>query len=137
MSASRLRRPPGSRHDWPLVLLVDDNPDNRDVYEQYLTFAGYRVEVAEAGEEGLLKAAALQPNLIVMDIAMPQVDGWEATRRLKAAASTRHIPVVALSGFTVPDAARKALDAGCDRFFTKPLLPDVLATELGELLGRP
>jgi two-component system cell cycle response regulator DivK len=69
-----------------------------------------------------------------MDIAMPQLDGWEATRRLKAAAATRHIPVVALSGFTVPDAARRALEAGCDLFFAKPLLPEDLAAELRHLL---
>jgi two-component system cell cycle response regulator DivK len=117
---------------------VDDNPDNRDVYEQYLTFVGYRVAVAEAGDEGLVKAAALQPDLIVMDIAMPNLDGLEATRRLKAAPATRHIPVIALSGFTVPDAAGKALEAGCDLFFPKPLLPQDLAAELRLLLpGGP
>jgi two-component system cell cycle response regulator DivK len=114
----------------PLILLVDDNPDNREVYEQYLTYAGYAVEVASEGDEGLLKAAALQPDLIVMDIAMPHLDGWEATRRLKSAPATSHIPIVALSGFTVPDAETKALEAGCAQFFRKPMLPHELLAEL-------
>jgi two-component system, cell cycle response regulator DivK len=119
-----------------LILLVDDNPDNRDVYGQYLAFVGYRVELADAGEEGLLKAAALQPDLIVMDMAMPYLDGWEATRRLKAAPATRHIPVIAVTGFTIPDAERRALEAGCAHFFPKPLLPEDLAGQLRILLGR-
>ena len=122
----------------PLILLVDDNSDNRDVYGQYLAFVGYRVELAAAGEEGLVKAAALQPDLIVMDMAMPYLDGWEATRRLKAAPATRHIPVVAVTGFTMPGAERKALEAGCAHFFSKPLLPEDLAGRLRILLGpRP
>jgi two-component system, cell cycle response regulator DivK len=105
------------------VLVVDDEPDNREVYAQYLTHAGCRVETAADGEEALARAATLQPRVIIMDMALPRLDGWEATRRLKADPATRHIPVLALSAHVLPELKRKALDAGVDAYLVKPLAP--------------
>src|SRR4051812_7019627 len=82
----------------PLVLVVDDFPDNRDMYMQYLEFCGMRVAEAQNGHEALQQAFELLPDLIVMDLSLPGLDGWEATRRLKADARTRAIPVIALTG---------------------------------------
>ena len=82
----------------PLILVVDDFEDNREMYTQYLRFNGYRVAEAVDGLDALTKAAALRPDLIVMDLSLPRLDGWEATRRLKKDPLTSQIPVVALTG---------------------------------------
>ena len=118
----------------PLVLVVDDSEDNRDVYAQYLLFSGFRVEIAADGVEAVEKAGALRPDVIVMDLAMPLLDGWEATRRIKAAAGTSRIPVIALTGNADSESKRRTQEVGCSGYLTKPCLPDVLVSEIRRLL---
>jgi CheY-like chemotaxis protein len=122
-----------------LVLLVDDYADNRDIYVQFLTYSGLRVEEAENGHQALDKAFALRPDVIVMDLSLPGLDGWEATRRLKRDPRTSDIPVIALTGHAMAGHSKGALDAGCDLFITKPCLPERLLAEIRTLLaaGRP
>ena len=114
----------------PLVLVVDDFDDNRTMYSEYLQFQGFRVAEAVNGEEAIARARELMPSLIVMDLSLPVMDGWEATRRLKADPKTRSIVVVALTGHAEPAHAKKALDAGCDDFVAKPCLPDQLVATI-------
>ena len=122
----------------PLVLVVDDFPDNRDMYMQYLEFSGLRVAEAQNGHEALQQANALLPDLIVMDLSLPGLDGWEATRRLKADARTRAIPVIALTGHALAGHSKGAIEAGCDAFITKPCLPERLLEEIRKMLdSRP
>ncbi|HVC21625.1 MAG TPA: response regulator [Vicinamibacterales bacterium] len=118
----------------PLVLLVDDYPDAREMYTEYLRFAGFRVAEAGSGAEAIDQAARLQPDIILMDLSLPGMDGWEATRRLKAAARTRAIPVLALTGHALEGYSAEAKRVGCDGFLTKPCLPDVLVAEIRRLL---
>jgi two-component system, cell cycle response regulator DivK len=117
-----------------LVLLVDDYPDNRDIYVQYLTYAGLRVEEAENGHQALDKAFTIRPDVIVMDLSLPGLDGWEATRRLKQDPRTRDTPVIALTGHALAGHSKVALDAGCDVFITKPCLPERLLEEIRAVL---
>jgi two-component system cell cycle response regulator DivK len=118
-----------------LVLLVDDYPDNRDIYVQFLTYAGLRVEEADNGHQALDKAFTLRPDVIVMDLSLPGLDGWEATRRLKRDPRTREIPVIALTGHALAGHSKGALDAGCDLFITKPCLPERLLEEIRAILA--
>jgi CheY-like chemotaxis protein len=122
-----------------LVLLVDDYADNRDIYVQFLTYSGLRVEEAENGHQALDKAFTLKPDVIVMDLSLPGLDGWEATRRLKEDPRTRDIPVIALTGHALAGHSKVAFDAGCDAFITKPCLPERLLDEIRAILapGRP
>jgi CheY-like chemotaxis protein len=124
----------------PLVLLVDDFQDNREMYAEFLRFSGLRVEEASNGLEALDKTFALLPDLVVMDLSLPGIDGWEATRRLKADARTKHIPVLALTGHALAGYSEGARQAGCDAFVTKPCLPEELLAEIRRVLdgrGRP
>jgi two-component system, cell cycle response regulator DivK len=118
-----------------LVLLVDDYADNRDIYVQFLTYSGLRVEEAENGHQALDKAFELRPDVIVMDLSLPGLDGWEATRRLKGDPRTRGIPVIALTGHALAGHSKGALDAGCDVFITKPCLPERLLDEIRAIHG--
>jgi len=121
-----------------LVLIVDDFADNREMYGQFLEFSGFRVAEAQNGHEALEKAFALRPDLIVMDLSLPGLDGWEATRRLKADDRTRATPVIALTGHALAGHSKGAMDAGCDAFITKPCLPERLLEEIKSMLkGRP
>jgi two-component system, cell cycle response regulator DivK len=122
--------------DPPMILLVDDFPDNREMYAEFLTFSGLRVAEADDGHEALEKAFAMLPDLIVMDLSLPGVDGWEATRRLKADERTKHIPVIALTGHALAGHSKGALEAGCDVFITKPCLPERLLEVIQSTLGR-
>jgi CheY-like chemotaxis protein len=109
------------------ILLVEDNELNRDMLSRRLLRKGYEVLIAEDGAAGVAAAAASRPDLILMDMSLPGIDGWEATRRLKAAAETRAIPVIALTAHAMPADRDKALAAGCDDFDTKPVeLPRLL-----------
>jgi two-component system, cell cycle response regulator DivK len=117
-----------------LILVVDDFDDNREMYAEFLRFTGYRVEEAANGLEALEKAFGLLPDVIVMDLSLPGVDGWEVTRRLKADGRTKHIPVIAVTGHALAGHSQGALEAGCDAFVTKPCLPEDLATEIQRLL---
>ena len=119
----------------PLVLIVDDYQDAREMYAEYLEYSGYRVAEARNGLEAVEKAFALHPALILMDLSLPVMDGWEATRRLKSDARTRSIPVVALTGHALDGHSREAQDAGCDAYVTKPCLPDALVREVQRVLA--
>ena len=119
----------------PLVLVVEDYQDAREMYAAYLQFSGYRVAEAANGLEALVKTRELMPDIILMDLALPKMDGWEATRRLKADEQTRHIPIVALTGHALAGHAEGARQAGCDAFVTKPCLPDALVTEIERMLS--
>lgn len=121
----------------PLVLVVDDFADAREMYGEYLKFCGFRVAEAQNGVEAIDKAKRLKPDLILMDLSMPVVDGWEATRRLKADASTKSIPVVALTGHAMAGHSESAKSAGCDVVITKPCLPHDLIKEIKKVIGAP
>ncbi len=118
----------------PLVLVVEDYRDAREMYAAYLQFSGYRVAEATDGVEAIEKALDLMPDIILMDLALPKMDGWEATRRLKLDERTRHIPIVALTGHALAGHAEGARQAGCDAFITKPCLPDALVAEIQRML---
>jgi CheY-like chemotaxis protein len=119
----------------PLVLVVEDYQDAREMYAAYLQYAGFRVAEATDGLEAIEQSVALQPDIILMDLALPKVDGWEATRRLKEDERTRDIPIVALTGHALAGHAEGARRAGCDAFVTKPCLPDVLVAEIRRMLS--
>ncbi|MGE0443648.1 MAG: response regulator [Vicinamibacterales bacterium] len=119
----------------PLILVVDDYQDAREMYAEYLQFSGFRVAEARNGNEAVSQAFELMPDLILMDLSLPGMDGWEATRVLKADTRTKHIPVVALTGHALAGASEGAKKAGCDSFVTKPCLPDDLVVEVRRMLG--
>jgi CheY-like chemotaxis protein len=119
----------------PLVLVVEDYQDAREMYAAYLAYSGYRVAEATNGEEAIEKTLELMPDIILMDLALPVVDGWAATRRLKDDERTQHIPIVALTGHALPLHSASARDAGCDAFVTKPCLPDALVAEVERMLA--
>jgi two-component system, cell cycle response regulator DivK len=119
----------------PLVLVVDDYQDAREMYAECLDASGFAVAQAESGDEAVAKALALQPALIVMDLALPGMDGWTATRAIKTDPRTARIPVVALTGHARSDASTAAREAGCDAFLTKPCLPDAIVELVRRLLS--
>ncbi len=124
-----------STEQGPLILVVDDYEDAREMYAEYLRFCGFRVAEARNGNEALDQAFTLMPDLILMDLSLPGMDGWEATRQLKADERTRQIPVVALTGHALAGASEGAKKAGCDSFVTKPCLPDDLVVEVRRMLS--
>jgi two-component system, cell cycle response regulator DivK len=117
-----------------LVLLVDDSADARAMYGEYLEYSGFRVVTATNGEEALAAAQAEWPAVIVMDLAMPRMDGWEAIRRLRADPMTSDIPIVALSAYAFGDAPQRAREAGADLCLSKPLLPPQIARVVRAML---
>ena len=120
----------------PLILVVDDYADNREMYSAYLKFQGLEVVEAANGAEALDRAFARPPDLVVMDLSLPGVDGWQATRALKADARTKNIPVIAVTGHALAGAPEHAAEAGCDGFLTKPCLPEDLLREIQRMLAR-
>jgi two-component system, cell cycle response regulator DivK len=124
-----------TRNSQPLVLVVEDYQDAREMYAAYLAFSGYRVAEATNGIEAIEKTVELMPDIILMDLALPRMDGWEATRRLKEDERTKHIPIVALTGHALAGHAEGARQAGCDAFVTKPCLPDALVAEIQRMLS--
>ncbi len=116
------------------ILVVDDFEDNRAMYAEYLSYSGYEVQQASDGLQAVELALQAMPDLIVMDLSLPVMDGWEATRRLKANPRTRHIPVIALTGHPLSGSAHGAQDAGADAFLAKPCLPEKLVEKVEELL---
>ena len=121
----------------PRVLYVEDNDDN--VYMLKMRFdvlGGYQMLVAADGQEGIRMATAERPDLILMDLELPVVDGWEAARQLKSNPSTRDIPIIALSAHALVGAREKALAAGCDEFDTKPINFDRLLSKITRLLHK-
>ena len=113
----------------PKILLVEDNEMNRDMLSRRLQRKGYEVVLAVDGQNGVEMTKTEAPDLVLMDMSLPVLDGWEATRRLKADAATRHIPVIALTAHAMSSDREKALEAGCDDYDTKPV-------ELARLLGK-
>jgi len=105
----------------PRILLVEDNEMNRDMLSRRLQRKGYSVLIAHDGEQGLAKACSEIPDLILMDISLPFIDGYEVTRRVKANPRTRHIPVIALTAHALLTDRDRALNAGCDDYDTKPV----------------
>lgn len=124
------------RRHTPLILVVEDYDDAREMYVEYLTFTGFKVESATNGVEALEMTQRLMPDLVLMDLALPKLDGWEATRRLKSDPATAHIPVIALTGHALAGHAERAREAGCDSFITKPCVPDELVAEITRVLEQ-
>jgi two-component system cell cycle response regulator DivK len=118
------------------ILYVEDNDDNVYVMQARLTRAGFTLVVAPDGERGVEMAATEAPDLILMDLRLPGIDGWEATRRLKAAPETKDIPVVALSAHAMAGDREKALAAGCDDYDTKPVDFPKLLQKIQALLSK-
>ena len=120
----------------PKILLVEDNEMNRDMLSRRLARRGYEVVIAVDGAEGVDKAGTEAPALILMDMSLPVLDGWEASRQLKAAPATRGIPIIALTAHAMSGDREKALEAGCDDFDTKPIELDRLLAKIEALLAR-
>ena len=132
MKTESAGRKPGKTYK---VLVVDDFEDNRAMYAEFLRYSGFDVTEASNGAEAIEKATALRPDVVIMDLSLPIVDGWEATRRLKAEPRTRDIPIVALTGHALEGHSQGAREAGCNRFLAKPCLPETLLETLRELLS--
>jgi CheY-like chemotaxis protein len=118
----------------PLVLIVEDFDDAREMYRDYLQFSGFRVETARDGREAIEKARTMSPDLVLMDLSLPGIDGWEATRLLKSDPATRTIQIVALSAHVLSTDGDRARRAGCDGFIAKPCLPPDLVEEIAKYL---
>src|SRR5438067_8797269 len=118
------------------VLLVEDNEDNRIVYSTILRHFGYSVTEALNGEEGIAKARAEKPDLILMDISIPIIDGWEATQVLKHDPETRQIPIIALTAHALASDREKAMEVGCDGYLAKPCEPRAVVAEVQRFLGK-
>lgn len=118
------------------ILLVEDNEDNRIVYSTILEFAGHRVIEAQDGEAGVALARSEHPDLILMDVSIPLIDGWEATRILKADPETRDIPIIALTAHALEEDRAKAREVGCDGYIAKPAEPRVVLAQVEQHLAR-
>ena len=118
----------------PKILLVEDNEMNRDMLSRRLQRRGYAVVIAQDGEQGLALARSEEPDLILMDISLPAMDGWQVTRLLKANQSTSHIPVIALTAHAMASDRQKAFETGCDDYDTKPVEIDRLSEKIENLL---
>ena len=119
----------------PLVLIVDDYQDAREMYAEYFVYSGFRTAEATNGHEAVQQAIELIPDIILMDLSLPGMDGWEATRRIKVDRRTSHIPIIALTGHALPGSSESARNAGCDGFVVKPCLPDAVVDEVRRLLA--
>lgn len=119
-----------------LVLIVDDSPEARALYSEYLEFCGFQVDTAADGEEGVQKAESGWPAVIIMDLAMPKMDGWEAIRRIRANPITAEIPIVALSAFAFGEEPDRARREGADLCLTKPCLPSQVGRVVRAMLLR-
>ena len=118
------------------ILLVEDNEMNRDMLTQRLERKGYEIMIAVDGVEGVNKAKEDNPDLILMDMSLPNVDGWEATRLIKGSEDTKHIPVIALTSHAMAGDRERSLEAGCDEYDTKPIDFFRLLTKIETLLSR-
>ena len=118
------------------VLLVEDNEMNRDMLLRRLERKGFEVAIAVDGQAGVDMASSTSPDLILMDLSLPVMDGWEATRRIKADPATNNIPVIALTAHAMKEDEQKARDAGCDDYDTKPVNLNRLLEKIGKLLGN-
>lgn len=119
----------------PKILLVEDNEMNRDMLSRRLAKKGFEIIIAEDGERGVAMAASETPDLILMDMSLPVIDGWEATRRIKEGDATGSIPIIALTAHAMETDREKALQAGCDDYDTKPVELPRLLEKINRLLG--
>ena len=117
------------------ILLVEDNEMNRDMLSRRLERKGYEIVIAVNGQQAIDLAASAKPDLILMDMSLPVVDGWEATRRLKADGQTKPIPIIALTAHAMPEDERRAREAGCNDYDTKPIELPRLLEKIAALLG--
>jgi two-component system, cell cycle response regulator DivK len=120
----------------PKILLVEDNEINRDMLSRRLERRGYRVAIALDGEQGVSMAGLEDPDLILMDMSLPVLDGWEAARRLKAAPETRAIPIIALTAHAMVGDREKAIESGCDDYDTKPVEFQRLLEKIETILAK-
>ena len=120
----------------PLILLVEDQSELRQLYAQQLMLSGFEVIEAGNGADAVTHTAAHSPDVVLMDLSLPVLDGWEATRRLKTDARTSHIPIVALTAHDESGELQRATRAGCDWFVPKPCPPDALVAEVRRVLER-
>ena len=118
------------------ILLVEDNEMNRDMLSRRLTRKGYDVAIAVDGREGVTKAKEGTYDLVLMDMSLPEIDGWEATRMLREAAETRTVPIIALTAHAMSGDRERALEAGCDDYDTKPIELERLLSKIESLLNR-
>ena len=118
------------------ILVIEDTEDNRQILRDLLTAAGYDIVEATDGATGVAMAAELHPDLILMDIQLPVIDGYEATRRIKADPATQHIPVVAVTSYALAGDELKTREAGCDGYIAKPFSPRHLLEKVREFLAR-
>ncbi|MEO7275652.1 MAG: response regulator [Vicinamibacterales bacterium] len=119
----------------PLVLLVEDYADTRDMYREFLEMSGFDVATAADGLEGVALATELQPDLVLMDLSLPLLDGWEAIRRLRAAPATARLRIIAHSAMPRAGGGRAGRELECDAFIAKPCLPDELVRQLVSCLA--
>ena len=117
------------------ILLVEDNEMNRDMLSRRLTRRGFEVIFAVNGQEGVDLAISERPDIILMDLSLPVLDGWEATRRVKAEAATSSVPIIGLTAHAMSGDREKAIEAGCDDYDTKPVELDRLIAKIERLLG--
>ena len=117
------------------ILVIEDTEDNRRIIRDLLTSAGYEILEALSGEEGVAMAAQHRPDLILMDIQLPELDGYEATRQIKAQPALRHIPVIAVTSYALSGDEAKTRAAGCDAYIAKPFSPRQLLAKVRELIG--
>ena len=114
------------------VLVIEDTEDNRQIVRDLLTNAGYEIVEAEDGESGVAMAASVRPDVILMDIQLPVMDGYEAARRIKADPTTAHIPIIAVTSYALAGDEAKTRDAGCDGYIAKPFSPRLLLAKVRE-----
>lgn len=119
----------------PKVLVVDDFAAGRDLSAEYLTYRGYDVATAEDGAQAIERAKEFLPDAILMDLSLPEIDGWEATRRLRADELTKEIKIIALTAHALESEKERALEAGCDEVVTKPVVPRELEEVVRRQLG--
>ncbi len=120
----------------PKVLLVEDNEMNRDMLSRRLIRRGYEVVFAVDGQQGIDMAASESPDIILMDLSLPVIDGWEATRRVKSQDATKNIPIIGLTAHAMTDDRDRAINAGCDEYDTKPVELERLIGKMERLLGN-
>jgi CheY-like chemotaxis protein len=126
-----------AQRERPVVLIAEDQQDLRQLYAQHLTMSGFDVIEAGNGAEAIDLTSSRMPDVVLMDLSMPIIDGWEATKRLRADARTAHIPVVALTAHDGSGELERATSAGCNWFVPKPCPPDALITEIRRVLSAP
>jgi CheY-like chemotaxis protein len=125
-----------SRPVLPFILVADDNSDARDIYSTYFEYSGFRVATAADGREVVAKTREQRPDVVLMDLSMPGMDGWQAAKILRADPATRNTIIVALTGHALKGSERIALEAGCDRYLIKPCLPEDAVAAVRAILSE-